>query len=260
MASERDRLAAQANRAWIAAEEQQVRDVEDKAEYLKYAKSLREARVAPAERVEPLSFEVWRALMPPDEADPALRAAIATNRSSYQGLVTSWADTVANRKISDDFLTELGFDLRDRVTNPDVQLTETVIRAGFEEFAQGDSRFDRQTHFDAVSEFLLRNELFPCARNLHYAFSLLWNLALIAAKPEPEVKVNLTIQRDPEAEARGEAERKRAEYGTKIVAVGPDGIEYTQYQLDRLSADDYRIAVGMYGERYPRFSHVIQRF
>jgi hypothetical protein len=65
--------------------------------------------------------------------------------------------------------------------------------------------------------------------------------------------VNLRIEKDPEVEA----ERRKREYGTKVVAVAPDGTEYTQFVLDRLSADEYKRVMRLVGDRLPRFSNVI---
>jgi hypothetical protein len=60
---------------------------------------------------------------------------------------------------------------------------------------------------------------------------------------------------------RSGARRKKArrdEYATKSVVTGPEGKGYTQYELDRLSADEYRRVMRLCGDRQPRFSNVMR--
>lgn len=89
------------------------------------------------------------------------------------------------------------------------------------------------------------------------AFERLRSLGLLEERPtEPEpvtVMQSETQQSDPDAER----ERKRQEYFTKPV-VNYAGKDYSQADLDRLSADEYRRVVGLYGENLPRFSNVMQ--
>src|SRR5258708_22007730 len=87
------------------------------------------------------------------------------------------------------------------------------------------------------------------------AFERLQYLGLLEERPEPEPL--------PAAEARpevdpAELERQRREaYHTKVLTVY-GGREYTQYDIDRLSADEFKRVMGLYGENLPRFSNVIR--
>ena len=93
-------------------------------------------------------------------------------------------------------------------------------------------------------------------------------MGVIQPKPEPEPEpkqseglneygVNLQIEHDPVLDARLAAQRRQQEYGTLIVATGPDGQQYTQYELDRLSADNFKKVMRLFGDRLPKFSNVI---
>lgn len=114
---------------------------------------------------------------------------------------------------------------------------------------------------------MIRNKLNPTATNFARAFCLLWNLGVIQPKPDPKPKqqpeglnahgVNISIEHDPVLDTRLAAQRRQQEYRTRIVAVGPDGQESTQYQLDRLSANDFKKALRLFGDRLPKFSNVI---
>jgi hypothetical protein len=251
MPSARETAAAREYREFIASEQKRQLDAENLAEYHKYEQQIT------AERLTPLSFEDWAKLLPKND-DPAIRATFASSRANWTQLVNVTKERITSQPLDDEELLELGFDLKNRVRVPEIDLPINVVRLGLEQFAKREPKFDVKFHIEnGLSEFFDRNKLFPTASNLERAFALLTRLGILSPKPEPEReperKVNLDIEPDQALEAR----QRREAYGTHIVAKGPDGREYTQYELDRLSADDFKQVMRLFGERQPRFSHVI---
>lgn len=72
---------------------------------------------------------------------------------------------------------------------------------------------------------------------------------------EPELQPTVEVQELDPVEAERIAKEK---YHTEIVAFYA-GKSFTQFDLDRLPADEYRKVMGLYGENLPRFSNVIQQ-
>ena len=234
------------------------RNAEDRQQYESYTKQMR------AEHLELLNFEEWLKFVP-DEQGPKLRGAIASATSTVTRTVKIMSEMAATQSLDDDSFSEYGFDLEDR-PRTDAELSPFAIKLALKAFVKKEQRWETGLHWDALREFMIRNKLNPTAANFARAFSLLCNLGVIQPKPEPEPKqpeglneygVNISIEHDPMLGTRLAAQSRQQEYGTKIVAVGPDGQEYTQYQLDRLSADDFKKAMRLFGDRLPKFSNVI---
>jgi hypothetical protein len=242
MGSERDRLATQERREWVAAEEKRQRDTDDRAQYDNYVRELR------GSGIEILQFEDWRRHVPEElkDADPVLRGVAASTKAHLQRLARVAVDRIANAALTDEELTVLGFDPEDRVIIPEL-LSIPGIADAFKHFAKNEPRYVTDLHYFAISDFTVRNKLFPSDDHIRLTFNHLWDLHLLP-EPEPERErpegvnehgVNLTIQRDPELQAALERKKNREEYGTKIVATGPDGRQYTQFQIDQvLTADE----------------------
>jgi hypothetical protein len=241
MGSERDRLATQERREWVAAEEKRQRDAEDRAQYDNYVRELR------GSGIDPLSFEQWRSHIPEDlkDASPAIRGTAASANSNLQRLTRVAVARIKNAALTDEELTVLGFDPEDRVIIPEL-LSIPGIADAFKHFARNEPRYVTDLHYFAISDFTVRNKLFPSDNHIRLTFNHLWDLHLLPEPaPEPqrpegvnELGVNLNIDRDPELEARISARKRLEDYATRVIMRGPDGREYCQRDLDRLGADE----------------------
>lgn len=249
--SERDWAAIRLRRAWEREEEAKQREMEDKQGYEAYLQTLaqEQARTPKAYQIAPLSFEEWRKNLPAEEADPTVRALVGTKNALTKAHVASYRQKFVNKSFSDDDLTELGFDLRVRpVDNSEIDLVHLrqcydSFRSLYAHAAQpGDPEYLHELHFNELSDFINTYNIDPNLHNLESAFAVLWHLHVIEPKPEPEPElnqygVNLNVERDPEQERQ----QKRHDYYNRIVVIDPrDGRTYTDYQLDQLSADEYK--------------------
>lgn len=237
MPSVREIEAAREKREWIDAENQRIRERENKAEYQKYVQQVK------AERLTPLPYEDWRKLLPADD-DPAIRGFVATDRATRKELLTVAKDVIAKQRLSDGELDEFGFDIRYR-PNYEMELTPAIIADVFSKFRDREPRFDAGLHLETVGHFLELNRLVLSGPHVQIAFNLLWGLGLIEPKPAPvsepaparpegvnEYGVNLQVDRDPAIEAR----KRREKYETEIVVTDPEtGKGWTQFQLDNLA-------------------------
>lgn len=233
---ERDRLILKQHKEEIERIEAAEREKADREQHAQYVREMS------SQGLTPLPFDQWNKFLPEeDQHDASVRAAIATARSNWHSLVQMTASQVESKPLKDDELAELGFDLEER-PQTGAELNLWSIRAALESFMRQEPRYDKASHFDKLSDFLIRNSLDATSKNFALAFNLLWNFRLIEPKPEPEPEqrtpqVNLEIEPDPEIERRKARER----YFTGIVITDPrTGQGLTQYQVDRLSAEDYR--------------------
>jgi len=123
-----------------------------------------------------------------------------------------------------------------------------------EEFRE---RFNTPDNRDAICNYLIVQEMaIPDVECFRVAFERLRDLGLLtenAVEPQPTPAIEPGETPDPEQER----ERKRQEYFTKPV-LNHTGKDYSQAELDRLSADEFRRVAGLYGDNLPRFSNVIQ--
>ena len=236
MSSARDVMTRRERIAFEQEFDRQQREREDRPQYEKYVKELR------GNGIEPLSFEEWQQNIPEEfqAAEPSVRGAVASNSSIWSGTVGTLREMVASRKLPDDTLNELGFDLSQRVKSPQLQVSDVEIRATFEKWMPTEPRFDYETHIDGLAGFLTRNELYPTWGNVGRAFNLLVNLCALPPKPEREPEpqrpqVNLQIESDPQIEKQKQWER----YTTEIVVTDPEtGEGWTQYMLDHKADAD----------------------
>jgi len=244
MASERDHIAARERREWIAAEEKRVRDNEDRAQYDNYVRELR------GSGIEILSFEDWRRHIPEElkDADPALRGVAASAKSHLQRLARVAVDRIKNVALTDEELKVLGFDPEDRVIIPEL-LSVPGIADAFKQFAKNEPRYVTDLHYFPISDFTVRNKLFPSDNHIRLTFNHLWDLHLLPSPPEREAEaerpagvnsygVNLGIERDLALEAR----QRREKYEREIVVIDPETLRgWTAYQLDhQADSETYR--------------------
>lgn len=236
----RQQLAAREYRQFVADEEKLERERQDKQEYAKYTAAIDEenADEPPALRITPLSFEQWRKFAPNDVADPVLRGAATTNHALIQNEMKVTKERIATAELDDSELRLLGYDLSERIYDPDLELTPGVLAQFFCRVEQEHPQFDR-SHIGPIGDFLTRNRLFPgtdaIARTLHLLLAV--NLIQPRQQPEPE-KPNLNIA-PPSPEAVREQQRR--DYLTKPVVSDPrTGETLTAYHLDRISADEYK--------------------
>lgn len=258
--TERERQAGREFREFVAEEDRKQREAEDRAEYRKYVNELesQQRHCAPAERVEPLSFEEWRKFIPEEMKDePAsLRGAVATANYTMTRLKNIATERLKSGVLTDAELATLGFDLDDKVIIPEQQLSVPLVLGVFERFKAREPRFRKSLHFQAMADFFCRNDLLPTDRHV----SLVWNTllgigAISLPEPEPEPErpegvnahgVSLSIEPDPAVEAR----KRRDKYETQIVVTDPEtGQGYTEYMLDRVDSETFRRLM-----RIPRIS------
>jgi hypothetical protein len=244
MPSAREILEMKERRAWM---EQQLEN-ENREQYEKYVAQENSAnsKVAPAHRVAPASFEEFRRAMPDGEPDPDIRGAVASSVVGLRRLGAFAIDRINNAVLSPEELAALGFDPENRMDIPEL-LSAPGIAMQFENFAKQDSRCNLKVHFQPMADFLTRNNLYPDSEHIRLIFSHLHLLNLLP-EPEPEPEphpelnsygVNLGIARDEALEAKLAAQKQREDYGTKKLYRGPDGSEYTQYEIDHvLTADE----------------------
>lgn len=128
------------------------------------------------------------------------------------------------------------------------------FRESCEEFRE---KFNTPENRQAICDYLIAQEVaIPDAACFQFSFERLRDLGLLTEKPvEPAAAP--TVEPEPVADSQEKRERKRQEYFTKPV-LNFAGKDYSQADLDRLSADEFRKVAGLYGENLPRFSNVIQ--
>jgi hypothetical protein len=236
MPSARNYLEAREYREFVAAEEKETHDREDRAEYAKYENEMRQ------NRTDPLSFEQWRSYVPEElkNADAVTRGAAASAFSTFSRLNSVVVDRIRNGELTNDELQVLGFDPSDRVFAAEA-LSVPAIAADLQQFAKSESRYLPKIHGPAISEFFGRNKLFPSNDHIRRVFCLLFDLHLLPEPPEPEPerpKVNLEIERDPVLEAR----KRREKYEREVVVTDPEnGKGWTAYMLDHVAdSETYR--------------------
>lgn len=230
---------------FVAEEQRKERDAEDRTAYQTYLNDLeaQQQRVPKAYRVQPLSFEEWRELMPGDQPDPTIRGLVATRTALTRQHVKHFRERTASESLTDDDLHELGFDLRQR-PNDNSEVNPVLLRQAYETFLVLQPQYDHASHFNQLSDFINRYHLEPTEHNLECSFAILLHLGIIQQKPaEPERDPalnehgDLTIQLDPEVER----EQKRHDYFNKPVVTDPlTHRSYTEAELDRMGANEYR--------------------
>jgi hypothetical protein len=244
MASVREIEAAREKREWIDAENRRIREEENKTEYQKYVRQMKD------ERLTPLAYIEWKKFLPGDD-DPVLRGFVATDRANRTELRTVAKDVICKRQLSDAELSEVGFDTRYRPDHDIENYSPAVIADIFSRFRDVEPRFD-VSHVEPIGHFLKRNRLMLVGPHIELAFNMLLGLGVIEPKPAPVMEpaparpegvngygVNLQIETDPAIETRN----RRKKYETEIVVTDPQNNNrgWTQYELDHLAdSETYR--------------------
>lgn len=251
MPSERDYLAAREFREFVREEEEKQRVNEDAEEYQKYVAQVKseQQRLAPAERIKPLTFSKWRECIPAElrDAPPVVRGGAATATACMRTLATVAIDRLKRAELTDQELATLGFDPEGRMLLPEVELSVPVLVDIFTKFNEREPRYRKPLHYGPITDFLLRNNLILSERNVELIFNHLLGVGAIALpEPEPEpvrptgvneFGVNLSMAPNPEVEKRKQWER----YTTAVVCTDPEtGKGYTEYMLDRVDSENYR--------------------
>lgn len=141
-------------------------------------------------------------------------------------------------KLTDEQLTELGFDANDRPLEAEMNLS--LIQKALEAFISSEPRYNKAEHWDELKAFFGRNRLNPeVTSNYVRAFNLVLNMGIVQPHvPEPEQPaqpaVNLAIEPDPELQRQ----QRLRDYEEKPVARF-EGRDYTQRELDAMDSETY---------------------
>jgi hypothetical protein len=172
-------------------------------------------------------------------------------------------DVVAgSRPLYDAELETLGYDISQRCEHPELELPSMMpLIADFcRKFMQQDSRFDKELHLEAVTDFLERNHLLPTTDAFGRTFSLLIAMGILQPKPQPQATglnqhgVNLQVEVNPEVERE---QRRRDYYQKPIVTDIKTSRSYTQFEIDQMPAEEFRKLV--FGDYQPTIGDVLGR-
>ena len=177
MSSAREIAAQRERREWIDAENRRIREQEDRSEYEKYVGQMK------AERLTPAPYAEWRKFLSEDD-DPVVRGFVATDRANRKELRTVAKDVISKRKLSDDELSEFGFDTRYRPDHDVENYSPAVIADIFSRFRDHEPRFD-VSHVEPIGHFLKRNRLMLVGPHIELAFNILLGVGVIEPKPAP---------------------------------------------------------------------------
>ena len=268
--SERDLAGMREFREFAKQEDEKQRLVEDQAEYAKYASIVDEEqkRVPRALKVSPVPFETWRSFTDQSIADPVLRGAQATHAVLLHKVRTDEAAEIeaANKKAReavaagkrDDAFT-MGEQTR-KLRFPNIEAASAFAKAEAQAFLESTpAYYATQKNWDAMRSYVeAQGVTVPDRYVFALAFTRLSALGLLeqpAPEPEPEAPPVEHVQEpDPEEIKRQQRDR----YRTEIMIIDPQtGLGYTEYQLDRLPADEYkRLMLGEHST--PTISDVIR--
>lgn len=249
--SERDRAGIRERRAFEQAEAERQRLAEDQVEYEKYRSAIEDEQryVPPAHQMAPLDFETWRSYAPQDEPDPILRGQIAANGALLSKVRRDEAAEVKSGKADPAFqIPESAKGLR-----MSVEAAKEFARKQGELFVEHNPEyFPSGANVAVISKYLGEQGItIPNEECLRVAWLRLRELGMIEERP---------IQPEPEPLGADKElkEQKRHDYHRKIVVIDPRTNEgLTQYQVDRLSADEYkRLMIGEF--KTPRLTDVIK--
>lgn len=237
--SERDHGSIREFRAFAHAEAERQRRAEDLAEYKKYCQLVEneQERVPPAHRITPLGFEDWRMFAPQDQPDPTLRGSLTTNAALLSTTRADEAHAVKAGRPDPAFkIPESAKALR----MPILQAKEFTRQQAEIFVANTPEYFPSRENFAAISKYLNENGLvIPNAECFRRAWLRLRELGMIQERPAPAQELPLQPEAEPTPE---EIRQKRCDdYYNKVVVTDPvTRKSYTEAELDRLSADEYK--------------------
>jgi hypothetical protein len=266
--SERDLAGMREFREFAKQEDEKQRLAEDQAEYAKYASIVDEEqkRVPRALKVSPIPFETWRNFTDQSVVDPVLRGAQATNAAllhkvrSDEAAETEAAnkkarDAVAAGKRDDAFT--MGEQTR-KLRFPNIEAASAFAKAEAQAFLESTpAYYATKKNWETMRSYVeAQGVTVPDRYVFSLAFTRLSELGLLEPAPEPEPEAPPVDVQEPDPEEIKRQQRDR--YRTAVVIIDPQtGQGYTEYQLDRLPADDYkRLMLGEHST--PTISDVIR--
>jgi hypothetical protein len=266
--TERDWASVRERRAFEQAEREKQRLAEDQIEYEKYVQIVHDdqQRVAPAHRIAPIPLEEWRAFTDSSIGDPVLRGARATNEALLSKVRRDEAAEVeAERKQArEDVLAgkpDPAWEIPASAAGlkmPIEQARDFAKTAAAQFVKENPEYYATMNNFETIVAYLTTNGVnIPDKNVFAQAFSRLTELGLLEQRPAP-VQEPIPEPQEPQPDPEVLRQQKRNEYLTKVVVTDPrTGQGYTEYQLDRLPADEYkRLMIGEF--KTPRITDVIK--
>jgi hypothetical protein len=256
--SERDHAGRREFLAFAKQEAHKQRLAEDRAEYQKYRKVIEDEqhRVPPAHRIAPLGFEEWRKFMPEDEVDPVLRGLAATNRALVSTVSKEERDVVTAGKADPAWQTPASA----AGLKMSIEAAKTVVKAQAEAFLEATpAYYPTKPNWERMKSYIESQRIaIPNQDVFKQAFERLSALGLLEQRPVPETEPAVPEHEEPQLDPEELKRQKQQQYRTEIVITDPrTGQGYTEYQLDRLPADEYkRLMIGEF--RTPRITDVIK--
>lgn len=264
--TERDWTSVREFREFARQEQEEQRLAEDRAQYEQQYLRTVEERQRRVPLVAPIPFEEWRAYTDPAISDPVLRGVQATNAALLARVRRDEAvEAEAERKQArEDVLAGKPDEHFWKIPASAAGLSMSMEEA--KAFAREQGRlfvehtpefYPCPSNVAAITEYLTTNSVvIPNEECCRLAWLRLRELALIEQRPAPVQEPTPEPQPQPDPEEL--RQQKRNEYLTKIVVTDPrTGQGYTEYQLDRLPADEYkRLMIGEF--RTPRITDVIK--
>jgi hypothetical protein len=220
-------------------------------------------RVQPRYKVSPLSYEDWSKYIPADVSDISLASQIATNAALLKITRTDEATQAEaeSKQAREDVLAgkpDPAFEIPASVAGLNMSIDQAKAFASEQGklFVEHNPEYyPSQANVAAITKYLTEQTdvVIPNEECFKLAWLRLRELGLIEERPAPEPSVQ-----EPEPDPEELKRQKQHEYRTKIVVTDPrTGQEYTEYQLDRLPADEYkRLMIGEF--RTPRITDVIK--
>lgn len=267
--SEREWQAIRERRAFEKEYEEKQQLKDDKSQYAQYLATLDEEqrRVAPAHQIKAIPFETWRTYADASISDPLVRGAAATHKALLSTTLKNEADVEqAERRQAREAVSAGKHDPKWQL--PESAKSLRVTKDKLHDFIQREGEkfvehtpefFPSKRNHEAISAYITEQGVsLPDEWCFKQAWTRLRELGLIeerpAPAPEPQVIDEPIVEPDPAALRQ----QKRQEYLTNVVVTDPrTGESYTEYQLDRLPADEYkRLMIGEY--RTPRIGDVKQ--
>jgi hypothetical protein len=254
--SERDWAGVRERRAFEQAEREKQILAEDREQYeQQYLRTVDEdqRRVAPAHRIAPIPFDAWRAYADPAINDPLIRGAAATNKALLLKVRSDEAaQAEAESKESREAVLAGKPDPSWKIPASAAGLKMTkdkiqdYVRQQAELFVNHNEEYFRSAaNVEAIFKYLSEQGVrIPDESCIKAAWLRLRELGgLIEERP---ALVSESTPQEPQPDPDQLRELKRNEYRTKVVVTDPrTGQSYTEYQLDRLPADEYkRLMIG----------------
>jgi len=245
--------------------EQESRRRSAYAEYVELVEN-DQRRVPPRYKISPLSYSEWAKHIPADVTDISLASQIATNAALLSKTRTEEAaQAEAESKESREAVIAGKPDPSWKIPASAAGLKMTkdkiqdYVRQQAELFVKHNEEYFRSAaNVEAIFKYLSEQGVrIPDEECIKAAWLRLRELGMIEERPAPLLEPTPESQ-EPQPDPEELREQTRNEYRTKVIVTDPrTGQEYTEYQLDRLPADEYkRLMLGEF--RTPRITDVIK--